>query len=689
MSRKGSGELRSGGSGGNGGPRVGVYICHCGGNISDVVAVEHVVEAVRKLPCVVIARRHMFMCSDPGQNLVLEDVVNEKLDRVVVAACSPTLHELTFRDTLRRAGLNPYLYEHANIREQVSWASKSDPEGATDKAIRLVAAAVAKACRLRPLEPLRVGASRRVAVIGGGIAGLRSALDLASQGLAVALLERSPFFGGRAAQLDQVFPTSDRASDLLAELMAKASVDPNISLYTGAEVASTSGYIGNFHMKVTLHPRGVREGITPDQARAAIEACPETAASEFDYGLARRKAIYQPCPDCHPPLPAIDWETCTRCGKCAEAAGEGAIALEAPAREIDLDVGAIVLATGFDPYEPRTGEYGYGEHGVVTLPQFIRMLNERGPTAGRLTVDGRPVRNIAFIHCVGSRQVDGIHAPGPDGKVNDYCSRVCCTATLQAAKEVRDRFPDVNVFDFYQDIRTYGRGHETYYEDTSKQGVLFFRWTADAPPVVEAATGDPDAALVVKVKDTLTWGEEVEVPADLVVLSTGIMPRDIGSLVEMLKLPRGADRFLQEVHPKLRPVELAVGGVFLAGTCQGPMDITESAAAASAAAVKASALLAKGHIELDPFVAGVDEALCTGGVGCNSVCVEECGAQHAISLVERREGGETRLVAEVNRAVCGGCGMCVAVCPSRAIQVEGWRLDQFESMVDALLTVEG
>jgi len=690
MSQRETGDPRSGTGGGTNGARVGVYICHCGGNISDVVDVEKVVQAAAKLPNVAISRRNMFMCSDPGQNLILEDIVNEKLDRVVVAACSPSLHELTFRETLKRAGLNPYLYEHANIREQVSWSSKSDVEGATDKAIRLVAAAVAKAARLRPLEPIRVKAFRRVVVVGGGVAGLRSALDLARQGIQVDLLERSPFLGGRVAQLDQVFPTGEKARDLLHRLVEEVQANESIQVYTGAEIQSTSGYIGNFRVQVHLHPRGVKKGLSLDQARKAIDACPETAESEHNYGLSERKAIYLPYAGCYPPEPAIDWEHCTRCAKCVEAAGEGAIDLEEAARDVVLDAGAIVLATGFDPYEPKKGEYGFGEHdGVVTLPQLIRMLDEQGPTKGELIVGGRPVRNVAFIHCVGSRQLEGVHQPGPDGRVNDYCSRVCCTATLQAANEIRERFPSVHVFDFYQDIRTYGRGHETYYENASNQGVLFFRYAAEEPPVVEGTGGEEGPRLIVRTKDTLTWGEEIEVGADMVVLATGVMPRDIGDLVEMLKLPRSADRFLQEVHPKLRPVELAVGGVFIAGTCQGPMDMTESTAAAAAAAVKASALLAKGHIELDPFVAGVDEDKCTGGEGCDAVCVAECSALEAISIVERSVDGRMKKVAEVNRALCNGCGMCVAVCPERAIQVEGWRMEQFEAMVEALITVEG
>jgi heterodisulfide reductase subunit A len=588
---------------GNQQPKVGVYVCRCGGNISDVVSVEKVADAAGQMPDVVVARQNTFMCSHPGQQMIVDDIAKLGLNRVVVAACSPRLHELTFRKTLVRGGLNPYLFEHANIREQVSWVSKSDPEGATDKATRLVGAAVAKVRLSRPLDPIKVDATRQVLIIGGGVSGLRCARDLSLSGFRVVLVERSPALGGRLTELGRLYPVQIEAREVLHSLISEVSQDAGIQVVTSAEVTAVSGSIGNFSVAV----------------RRAQE---ETA----------------------------------------------------------INVGAIVLATGFDTYEPLPGEYGYAEYSeVITLPQFIRLLEKQDPADGQLERNGRPVKNICLIHCVGSRQIEGIHQPGPDGRLHDYCSRFCCTAALQAANEIRQRFPTVNVFDAYRDIRTYGRGHESYYEQASKQGVIFFRFLAEQLPQIRRADAN-GSALVVQVKDTLTWGEDVEVPADLVVLVTGAVPRDLSRLINMLKLSRSPDGFLQEVHPKLRPVETAVSGVFLAGGCQAPMDVGESCTAASAAAARVSAALLKGYVELEPFVAVADPELCTG----TGACIEVCRHQQAISLVDLTVDGVTMRRAQVNPALCGGCGMCVPACPHGAIQVDGWRLEQFEAMVDAI-----
>jgi heterodisulfide reductase subunit A len=659
-------------------PRVGVYICHCGGNISDVVDVKQVADSAAQLPNVVCARTNMFMCSDPGQQMIREDIEKLGLNRVVVAACSPRLHELTFRSVLNRAGLNQYLYEHANIREQVSWVTHAHPDRATSKATGLVAAAVGKARLLEPLEPIRVEAKQRAVVIGGGVSGLKSALDLASFGLTVTLIEKSPFIGGHMAQLDQVYPTGEDALKLLDSLVQEVAANPNIEVLTGAEVVEAGGYIGNFHLKVRQRPRGANAG--SDLLGEAAAVCPVEVENEYDYGLTTRKAIYRPYEGCYPPAPAIDWESCNRCGRCAEAIGEG-IDLNPDPTLFELTAGIIVAATGFEHYQPAPGEYGFESlPQVITLPQLIRLMAGQ-KAGGALEWQGKRVRNVAMIHCVGSRQIEGVHEPRDGQALNKYCSRVCCTATLQAANELRDNFPGTEVFDFYRDIRTYGRDHEDYYENASKKGVLFFRYAPEDPPVVEPASSGSEHPLVVRVKDRLTFGEEVAVPVDLVVLAVGMVPRKVDDLVAMLKLPVGSDGYLLEVHPKLRPVEVAVNGVLLAGTSQGPKDITESAASASAAAAKAATVLSKGYVELDPYVAVVNGDKCDG---CGE-CLRACSYEGALVLRDSKGSNGEHPIAEINGALCKGCGACAAVCPKEAIELKGWTTEQYDAMVDAIL----
>ena len=654
--------------------RIGVFVCHCGGNISDVVDVERVAAEAARMPGVVLATAYPFVCSDPGQALIEEKIRELELDRVVVAACSPTLHQTTFRRTIDRAGLNQYLFEHVNVREQVSWVVE-DREAATRKASRLVRAAAARASHLVPLERRRIPIQPSALVIGGGVAGLVAARDLARRGMKVTLVENRPFLGGRMAQLHTLFPTGENARDLLAALIQDTVREPRVRLLTGAHVIGSEGVVGDFRTRVRLEPRGVDEHLT--YPGNAIAACPEETINEFDFALSRRKAIYHAYPGCYPPMPAIDWRSCTRCGKCLAAVGGKGIDLEGEPREIELHTGVIVLATGYDPYEPLYGEYGYGIFPqVLTLQQLIRLLDPEGPSGGRLPGNGAGPGRVAFIHCVGARQVDGVNPPGPDGKVRDYCARTCCTGALHAALQLKERYPRARLTSFYQDIRTYGRFHEEYYERAAEKGVLFVRYDPNHPPRVERDTGD-HSPLVVRARDLLTGGLELEVPADLVVLATGVVPHDISELISMYRCAVGYDCFLLEVHPKLRPVELAVSGVFLAGCCQGPMDITEACAAASAAASKAAALISQGRVEMDPFVSRVDEALCTGCQTCLTVCPYEAITRDV-----------ARRVSRVSEALCTGCGTCVASCPSNAIQQCGFTDAQVISEVDTLLAPE-
>ena len=553
--------------------RVGVYTCRCGGNIGDVVNVDQVAEALQKLPNVVVTRTDMSLCSDAGQAMIEEDIREHGLNRIVIGACAPALHEQTFRRTIARAGLNPYFYQHVGVREQVSWVHHADHAGATEKAFRLISAGVAKARHLEALEPIRLAARQHALVIGGGVAGLRAAWDIARRGLKVTLIEKTPFLGGHMAQLETMFPTNQNAREALHDLIEKVLAHPNITVHTQAELIGLTGYVGDFHVEIRQQSRGVNLEFT--HTDAAITACPIEVPDEFNYGLTSRKAIYRAYPGCFPATAAIDWEHCTHCDACQSIDGRGIDLINKP-QEFEINVGAIVVATGFKLYEPQHGEFGYGElPEVITLAQLIRLM-ALTPDHAPLKWHDHPVRSLALIHCVGSRQVEGIHEPQPDGQVNNYCSRVCCTATLHAANDLRQRFPAVNVFDIHQDIRTYGRGHEEYYTQAGKNLVRFLRYHADeAPQIVRAPQGDSYPVLV-KVKDYLTQGEELEVPVDLVVLATGMMPNPIGDLIKLLKVSPGTDRFLLEVHPKLRPVETAVPGIVLAGTAQSPMNIQES-----------------------------------------------------------------------------------------------------------------
>lgn len=592
-------------------PRTGVYVCRCGGNISDVIDVEKVAKICGLLPGVVLSKVHTFVCSDPGQMMVAEDIRKENLERVVVASCSPFLHELTFRGAVERGGMNPYLYEHVNIREQGSWAHHNDPEGATVHAVRMISAALGKLGLARPLDKIRLFNNRKALVLGGGAAGMKAAGELADRGIPVVLVEKSPTLGGNLNCLDALYPLEIDAADLRGRLEKNLRNRPEVEILLNSEVKNVSGFLGNFD--IAAGPRVGADG-----------------------------------------------------------------------KDVSFKAGAIIVATGFSSYEPRAGELGFGTHpGVVTLPDFIRFLADRRKEAGNaLLLNGRQIRSIAFIHCVGSNQVDGVHEPQPDGEINPYCSRTCCTAILQQALKVRERYPGVSVFDIHQDVRTYGYGHEDYYINASKAGVVFLRYNREEPPRVEVRQESRSAepSLNVTVKDWLTFGEEIELPVDLVVLGVGMMPCAIPELIDLMKLPVGTDRFLQEVHPKLRPVEVAVDGILLAGTAQGPMTVDESLLSASAAAVKVSAMFSSEAVELDPYVAAVDENLCCG----TGLCVGECEYTGAISLIEKEINGVMVKRAAVNPGLCKGCGACVAVCPNRAIDVKGNTLAQFEAMVDGI-----
>ncbi|HPU01851.1 MAG TPA: CoB--CoM heterodisulfide reductase iron-sulfur subunit A family protein [Bacillota bacterium] len=658
-------------------PKVGVYVCHCGINIAATVDVEAVTEYAKGLPNVVIARNYAYMCSDPGQLLIKEDIKEKGLNRVVVASCSPRMHEPTFRKALQEAGLNPYFLEMANIREQCSWVHE-DREAATEKAKQLVAAAVSKARLLEPLTSREVDAEPSALVIGAGIAGIQAALDIADAGFKVYLVEKSPSVGGRMAQLDKTFPTLDCSACILTPKMVDAANHPNIELFTYSEVEEVSGYIGNFEVKVRKKARYVDVSKCTGCGACAKECrLAGRIPNEFDEGLGKRGAIYLPFPQAVPAKYTIDPEKCLfltrgKCGKgpkCVEACPAGAIDFEQEDEIVSFRVGAILVATGFDVFDPtKKPEYGYADYpNVITGLEMERLVSASGPTGGNIVIHNGEEeivpKDIAFIQCVGSR----------DKSVgNEYCSRVCCMYTAKQAHLVKDKIPDARVRVYYMDVRAFGKGFEEFYDRVRREGIRYVRGN----PSEIFRRGNK---LVIKVEDTLT-ATPLEDEVDLVVLAVGLEPRrDARKIIELLRLSQSPDRFFLEAHPKLRPVDTATDGVYLAGCCQGPKDIPDTVAQAKGAAASALIPLARGKVAIDAQVAEVVEATCRGCGFCVSIC-----PYSAIELVTVNRMGHMVEVARVNEALCKGCGSCSAGCLSNSIQPRSFRDRQILPQIAAL-----
>ena len=638
--------------------KLGVYICHCGGNISDYVDVEKVRKAIETEDGVFLAKTTMFACADSNQKEMVKDIKNQELDGVVVASCSPKLHLLTFRSVVERAGLNKYNYVHANIREQVSWAHSDDKEGATEKAIKIVKAAIAKVRHAESLDPIEVKATKAVAVIGAGVAGMRAAIELAEAGSNVYLIEREFFVGGRVSQWDDLTLTEESGKELVTRLYDGVMGHKNVTLFTGAEVVENSGSVGNFELKVKVTPRHFKLQCNGNELQKAIDVCPVEVPDEFNFNITTRKAIFHNFPSEYPHLPAIDIKNCTRCGECEKVCS--AVDFSQKTEYLNLKVGSILLATGFDPYEPPKGEFGYGEiDNVVTFPQFKRIIHYS--SNDKLIYKGKEIKNIAYIYCVGSRQVDG---------PNKYCSRYCCTSNIHAAITVKKKYKGIHNFHFNRGIRTYGKA-EVWYDESSRLGDIYLQSFEHDPPVLEKQ-GDKT---IVKIKDILTADREIEVAADLVVLVTGMVPRKDNSIGNLLKIPKGRDNFFNEIHMKLRPVETVIDGVTIAGASQGPKNITESINSALAAATKSFSLINSGELELEPTVATVNKETCEWCGKCDEAC--------PYSAFEKIEING-KFIAKVNPAVCKGCGMCLPVCPSNALNLIGLTDEDVENMVDAL-----
>ncbi|MDO5835070.1 MAG: CoB--CoM heterodisulfide reductase iron-sulfur subunit A family protein [Methanobacterium sp.] len=642
-------------------PKIGVYTCHCGINIGGVVDIEAVKEYAATLPNVVVSEEYKYFCSDPGQDMIQQDVKDGKVNRVVVAACSPRLHEPTFRRCIREAGLNQFLFEFANIREHDSWVHMDEPEPATEKAKDLVRMAVAKARLLEPLEAEKVAVDNKALVIGGGVAGIQSALDLADMGFKTYLVEKQPTIGGRMAQLDKTFPTLDCSMCILAPKTVDAGKHENIELISFAEVKEVHGYIGNFQVVIEKKPRYVIEDICTG-CGSCSEVCPIEMPNYFDEGMGMVKATYIPFPQAVPLVATIDKDYCIDCKLCDQACGNGAIDHDQKAERIEIDVGTIIVATGYDPYDPtEKKEWSYADaENVITGLELERLINASGPTMGKVLKpsDGEKPKSVAFIQCVGSRDAQ-IDKP--------YCSRVCCMYAMKNAQLIKDKMPDTDVAIYYMDIRAFGKGFEEFYQRSQeKYGIKFIR---GRPANVLV---NPDDTLSIRAEDSLL-GKVTEYNYDMVVLSVGLQPPEgAEELRQTIGLSKSADGFLMEAHPKLRPVDTLTDGVYLAGVSQGPKDIPDAVAQASGAAARAAIPMVKGEVEIEPIVAVVNSDVCGG---CE-VCLELC----PFGAIERKDEK-----AAINIALCKGCGTCVGACPSGAMDQQHFRTGQIFAQIEAAL----
>lgn len=567
--------------------KIGVYVCWCGGNISDYVDVKAVAKAAENHPDVIIGKEFMFMCSEAGQQMIEDDIKNSNLDGVVVASCSPKLHELTFMSTVARAGLNPYEFYHVNIREDVSWPHSDDPEGATAKAIRAVNAGIEYVKYTTPLSKIRVATTKRVLIIGGGIAGMRAAIDLAKMNIEVILVEKTEL-GGYTNQIYATYPAGEKGKGIVENLLQQVEeMKEKIKIFTNSEVSDVSGYIGNFNIQIE----------NPDKT------------------------------------------------------------------SFETMVGAIIVATGSRSYEPKKGEYGYKEHeNIITLPEFMTLMHQNADR-NEFLFNGKRIDSIGFIYCVGSRQKN----LDEDVPVNEYCSRYCCNSTIYTTLELQAKFPEVNTYHFYEDIRTYGK-QEANYLEARQNGALFFKYDPENHPDISRSNNKID----VTVEDTLTNREVITVPVGLLILVTGMEARENKKIEDMIKISKGIDRFYKESHPKLDPLQVAGRmGVLIAGTCQAPRDVTETLTSSSATAAKAASIVLKGELMLEPAVAVVYPQLCN----LSKKCIHECPTD-AIEIKENK--------AWVNEALCIGCGICTAVCPTEAIQVKTLTTKQIKEMIKVL-----
>ncbi len=658
--------------------RIGVFVCHCGSNIAATVDVEKVSKLALQEQGVVHAEDYPYMCSEAGQSRIVAAIKEKKLTGVVVCSCSPRMHEATFRKCAENAGINPYMVEIANIREHCSWIHKDMTE-ATEKAVILMRAAVAKVHLNTPLQAGESAVTKRALVIGGGIAGIQTAIDIADAGYKVDVVEKTPSIGGRMSQLDKTFPTLDCSACILTPKMVEAASHENITIHTYSEVEKVSGFVGNFTVDIRKKARFVDINKCTG-CGVCQEKCPsKKTPNEFNRGLNTRSAIYTPFAQAIPNVPVIDTEACIKfktgkCGVCQKVCQAGAIDYTQQDEIITEKYGAIVVATGFDTIKlDKYGEYAYGQSkDVITSLELERVMNAAGPTKGHLErlSDGKAPKEIVFIQCVGSRCSDDRGKP--------YCSKICCMYTAKHAMLIRDKYPDVNVTVFYIDVRTPGKNFDEFYRRAVEEyGVNYIKGQ------VGKVLPQADGSLLVQGVDLLDQ-KQILKKADMVVLATAIEPNlDVRKIATMLTASIDTNNFLTEAHPKLRPVESPTAGVFLSGVCQGPKDIPETVAQAGAAAVKVIGLLAKDKLKTNPCTAQVDELMCNGCSQCANVC--PYGAiSYETKLINDHGIREERRIAVVNSALCQGCGACTVTCPSGAMDLKGFSNRQLTAEVDAI-----
>jgi len=649
--------------------RIGVFICHCGLNIAGTVDVKKVAKLLSNYLGVVCSTDYMYMCSDPGQDMIKKMVKEKKLDGVVVAACSPTMHETTFRNTIASVGLNPYKIEIANIREQCSWVHQDNKERATEKAVKIIEATVEKVKLNKPLAPLSVPITKRALVIGGGIAGIQASLDIADSGYEVILVEKNQSIGGHMLQLSETFPTLDCPQCIATPKMVQVGQHPRIKLLAYSEVEEVSGYVGNFKVKI----RRKASFVNWDKCTGCglcMEKCPVRVPSEFNELLAKRKAIYTLFPQAVPNKPVIDSSNCLyftkgKCRVCEKNCSLKAINFKQRDSLVEEKVGAIIVATGFDLMnKAEVGECGYGKYkDVIDSLQVERLLAPAGPTEGipYRPSDGKIPKEVVFIQCVGSRDPEHYYP---------YCSKICCMYTVKQAMLYKHAVPDGQAYVFYMDIRCNGKGYEEFLQrGIEEDRILYLRGR------VSKIFKDGDK-IKVWGADTLT-GRKIEISADLVVLAMAMVPsKGAKKLAEKLRLATDDYGFLTEAHPKLRPVESLTAGYFLAGAAQAPKDIPETVAQASGAASKVDSLFSKDELYHEPIIANVDEEVCAGCGICEVLC------PYSAIEIDKQEK-----VAKINPALCEGCGTCCAACPSGALELKGFRREQILSMIKVFTEV--